>query len=98
MDESGAIEMFPLQPRAHGPSEPPSPDLESAEARFRKFARDFRAYEQHATFEETLDAFLDLYSSWMKHHEPWLKIRLVMLAFELHRLDPSFECTLAFSD
>ena len=97
MEESGAIEMFPLKPRPHHDPEP-VPEAALAEARFRKFLRDFRAYEQHAAFEMTLDAFLDLYSTWMKRHEPSLKIRLVMLAFELHQLDPAFECTLAFSD
>jgi len=55
-------------------------------------------YEQKLAFQDTLDAFLDVYSSWMKTHEPWLKIRVVMLAFELHRLDPAFECSLSFHE
>lgn len=67
-----------------------------SEARFKRFMRDFGAYEQEVAFQETLDTFLDVYSAWMKMHEPWLKMRLVMLAFELNRLNPSFECTLAF--
>ena len=71
---------------------------ELSDARFRRFLRELNAYEQKLTFEETLDAFLDLYSAWMKTREPWLKIRVVMLAFELHRLDPQFECNLSFVD
>jgi hypothetical protein len=71
---------------------------EIAEARFRRFLRELNTYERRLTFAETLDAFLDLYSAWMKTHEPALKIRLVMLAFELHRLDPLFECNLAFPE
>ena len=76
---------------------PVSPS-ELSEARFKRFMRDLGAYERKRTFEESLNAFLDLYSLWMKTHEPALKLRLVMLAFELHRLDPAFECNLAFSD
>jgi hypothetical protein len=34
----------------------------------------------------------------MKSSEPLLKLRIVTLAFELHWLDPSFTCTLAFTD
>jgi len=71
---------------------------EVSEARFRRFMRELNAYEQKLTFDETLNVFLDLYSAWMKTHEPWIKIRLVMLAFELHRLDPHFECNLAFAE
>ncbi len=76
---------------------PVSPN-ELSEARFKRFLRDLGAYERKLTFAESLNAFLDLYSLWMKTHEPALKLRLVMLAFELHRLDPAFECNLAFSD
>lgn len=72
--------------------------LEVSEARFRRFVREFHAYEQKLTFERTLDAFLDLYSSWRRSHQPALKLRLVMLAFELHRLNRQFECTLSFLD
>ena len=71
---------------------------EMSEARFRRFLRELTAYEHKLAYDETLNAFLDLYSAWMKTHEPWLKIRLVMLAFELHRMDPAFECSLSFRD
>ena len=71
---------------------------EMSEARFKRFMRDLGAYERKLTFDDTLDSFLDLYSLWMKSHEPRLKIRLVMLAFELNRLNPHFECNLAFAD
>ncbi len=71
---------------------------EISDARFKRFLRDLSDYERKVTFEETLNAFLDLYSTWMKTRESKLKIRLVMLAFELCRLDPTFTCTLAFSD
>ena len=70
--------------------------LELSEARFKRFLREFHAYEQKLTFEHTLDGFLDLYSSWRKNHQQGLKLRLVMLAFELHRLNPHFECNLSF--
>lgn len=71
---------------------------EASDARFKRFVRDLGAYERKETFEETLDVFLDLYSAWMKMHEPWMKIRLVTLAFELNSLDPSFEMDLAFPE
>lgn len=86
-----------LFPRPHNKPVPVN-QQEISEARFRRFMRDFTAYEQKLAFEETLNAFLDLYSAWMKTHEPWMKIRLVMLAFELNRLDPAFECSLSFQD
>ena len=84
----------------HRPIHKPIPlnQSEISEARFRRFLRELNAYEHRVAFEDTLDTFLDLYSAWMKTHEPWMKIRLGMLAFELHRIDPAFECTLAFSD
>jgi hypothetical protein len=72
--------------------------LEVSEARFRRFVKDFTAYERRLTFERTLDAFLDLYSSWRKSRQKALKLRLVMLAFELHRLDRDFQCDLSFRD
>ena len=76
----------------------PVSQAEISEARFKRFLRDLNAYEQKLLFDETLDAFLDLYSVWIKTREPALKMRVVLLAFELHRLDPAFECTLAFTD
>ncbi len=72
--------------------------LEISEARFKRFLKDLESYERHLMFERTLDAFLDLYSCWKKTHEPPLKLRLVFLAFELHRLDHTFECDLLFRD
>ena len=72
--------------------------LEVSEARFKRFLKDLEGYERKLTFERTLDAFLDLYSSWKKTHEQRLKLRLVMLAFELHRLDHEFQCDLSFRD
>ncbi|HBQ37725.1 MAG: hypothetical protein A3I71_01015 [Omnitrophica WOR_2 bacterium RIFCSPLOWO2_02_FULL_63_16] len=75
-----------------------SRDDEGSEARFRRFLQDLHTYERHMTFETTRDAFLDLYSAWLKTREPWLKIQLVMLAFELHRLNPEFQFDLNFAD
>ena len=72
--------------------------LEVSEARFKRFLKDFGTYERKLTFERTLDAFLDLYSSWKKTGRTALKLRLVMLAFELHRLEPDFQCDLSFAD
>ena len=72
--------------------------LEVSEARFKRFLKDLEAYERQFAFERTLDNFLDLYSSWKKTHERPLKLRLVMLAFELHRLNPEFQCDLFFRD
>ena len=69
-----------------------------SEARFKRFMRELTAYERKVRFEETLNAFLDVYSAWMKSRDPMLKVRVVMLAFELHRLEPSFECQLAFTE
>ena len=83
--------------RAHHKQMPVTP-AEMSDARFRRFLRELSAYEHQLAYEETLNAFLDLYSAWMKTHEPWLKIRVVMLAFELHRMDPAFECSLSFRE
>lgn len=88
--------MFQRQP-SHKPA-PVERHDEVSEARFRRFARDMSQYERRLAFDDTLNSFLDLYSQWMKTREPWLKIRLVMLAFELNRLDPQFECNLAFAE
>lgn len=71
---------------------------EVSEAKFRRFLRDFQTYERHLAFERTLDAFLDVYSSWRRTRDRRLKLRLVLLAFELHRLDERFECDLTFRD
>ena len=76
---------------------PPSAQ-ELSEARFKRFMKELEAYERQFTYERTLDAFLDLYSSWKKTHQQPLKLRLVMLAFELHRLDRQFQCDLLFQD
>lgn len=88
--------MFQRRPTPHtriAPSE-----LEVNEARFKRFLKDLETYERKLSFERTLDAFLDLYSSWRKTHAEPLKLRLVMLAFELHRLDHEFQCDLSFAD
>lgn len=82
--------------RSHKPTQIGAAEM--SDARFRRFLRELSAYENRLAYEDTLNAFLDLYSSWMKTHEPWLKIRVVMLAFELHRMDPAFECSLSFRD
>ena len=71
---------------------------EVSEARFKRFIKDMESYERKLTFQSTLDAFLDLYSTWKRtRHQP-LKLRLVMLAFELHRLDRDFRCDLSFPE
>ena len=72
--------------------------LEVSEARFKRFLKEMEAYEKRLVFERTLDGFLDLYSDWKKSHGREVKLRLVMLAFELHRLNPEFECELFFQD
>ncbi len=72
--------------------------FEVSEARFKRFLKDFESYERRLTFERTMDAFLDLYSSWKRTHQEPLKLRLVMLAFELHRLNREFHCDLSFRD
>lgn len=69
---------------------------EVSEARFKRFVKDMDVYERKFTFERTLDAFLDLYSAWKQSGQEEMKLRLVMLAFELHRLDPTFRCDLSF--
>ena len=88
--------MFQRRPTAHMKLLPS--DLEVSEARFKRFLKDLHTYEQRLSFERTLDAFLDVYSSWKRTHEEPLKLRLVMLAFELHRLDPQFRCDLSFAE
>lgn len=76
----------------------PANASELLEARFRRFLRDFKSYERQLAFQQTMDSFLDLYSDWKKKHEPLTKLRLVMLAFELHRLDKGFQCDLSFEE
>ena len=71
---------------------------EISEARFKRFLRELETYERKFVFERTLDAFLDLYSSWKRNRQRELKLRLVMLAFELHRLNHEFVCELSFQD
>ena len=87
--------MFQRQP-SHPASVPSAPEV--SEARFKRFVKELEAYERKMTFERTLDAFLDLYSAWRKSRQPLLKLRLVMLAFELHRLDRQFQCELTFRE
>ena len=81
---------------AHNTGTPSVTEL--SEARFRRFLKDVEAYERQMLFEHTLDSFLDLYSQWRKSHDTSLKLRLVMLVFELHRLNHEFECDLSFRD
>ena len=84
------------RPVSHIRIAPTAPEV--LEARFKRFLKDLEAYERKLAFEHTLDAFLDLYSSWKKTHDKPLKLRLVMLVFELHRLDREFQCELFFQD
>ncbi len=84
------------RPVPHIKAIPTAPEV--SEARFKRFLKDLESYERKFTFERTLDAFLDLYSSWRKTHQPPLKLRLVMLAFELHRLNQEFHCDLSFDE
>lgn len=86
--------MFNRRPIAHIKMTPSAADV--TEARFKRFLRDLETYERKLEFERTLDSFLDLYSAWKHTHQEPLKLRLVMLAFELHRMDPHFECELTF--
>lgn len=88
--------MFQRLPHHHVKQVPSAQEI--SDARFKRFVKDLETYERRLLFERTLDAFLDLYSSWRKSHEPPLKLRLVMLAFELHRLDQAFQCDLSFSE
>jgi len=72
--------------------------LEVSEARFKRFLKELETYERKFIFERTVDAFLDLYSSWKKTRDDSLKLRVVMLAFELHRLERNFQCDLWFQE
>ncbi|MBI4341088.1 MAG: hypothetical protein HY598_02255 [Candidatus Omnitrophica bacterium] len=80
------------------PAKWPPTAPEVSEARLRRFLKDLDTYERHLAFERTLDAFLDVYSHWRRTHDERLKLRLVMLAFELHRLDPQFQFDLSFQE
>lgn len=71
---------------------------EISEARFKRFLKELETYERKFIFERTLDAFLDLYSAWKQYPANELKLRVVMLAFELHRLNPEFVCDLSFQE
>lgn len=88
--------MFQRRSVSHPRSAPAASEI--TEARFRRFLKDLETYERKLAFEQTLDSFLDLYSSWKRTQSPVLKLRLVMLAFELHRLDHQFQCDLSFRD
>lgn len=72
--------------------------FEISEARFKRFLKELESYERRLAFERTLDAFLDLYSFWKRTHESPIKMRMVMLMFELHRLNRDFQCELLFRD
>ncbi len=84
------------RPLSHVKVTPSASEL--SEARFKRFVKDVEVYERRMTFERTLDAFLDLYSLWKRTHQESVKLRLVMLLFELHRLDSEFHCDLSFPD
>ena len=84
------------RPVQHAKTAPTAPEV--CEARFKRFLKELDTYEKKLAFERTLDAFLDLYSSWKKTHAQPIKRRLVMLAFELHRLNRDFQCDLFFRD
>ena len=84
------------RPVQHARTVPTAPEV--SEARFKRFVKELETYEKKLAFERTLDAFLDLYSSWKKTREQPIKLRLVMLVFELHRLDRQFQCDLSFKD
>jgi len=88
--------MFPRRAATHIKLLPS--ELEVSDARFKRFMKDLHTYEQRQAFERTLDAFLDIYSSWKKTQDERLKLRLVMMAFELHRLDHQFQCDLSFAE
>ena len=72
--------------------------VEVSEARFKRFLKELETYERKFAFERTMDSFLDLYSAWKRTHQQPMKLRLVMLAFELHRLNHEFQCDLSFPD
>ena len=72
--------------------------VEVSEARFKRFMKELETYERRLSYERTMDAFLDLYSSWKRTRQSGMKLRLVMLAFELHRLNNEFQCDLTFRD
>ena len=72
--------------------------VEMSEARFKRFMKELETYERRLSYERTMDAFLDLYSSWKRTRQSGMKLRLVMLAFELHRLNSEFQCDLTFRD
>lgn len=84
------------RPMSHARPAPNAAEL--SEARFKRFLKDMDVYERKLTFERTLDSFLDLYSQWRRTHDEQVKLRLVMLVFELHRLDSHFECDLSFAE
>ena len=84
------------RPISHLKTTPTAYDV--SEARFKRFLKELDVYERKLIFERTLDAFLDLYSEWKRDHGRDVKLRLVMLAFELHRLNHEFVCELSFTD
>ena len=75
---------------------PTSPEV--CDARFKRFLKDLESYERQLQLQHTMDSFLDLYSSWKKTHNEVIKLRVVMLAFELHRLNSEFQCDLSFAE
>ncbi|MFZ5801851.1 MAG: hypothetical protein ACOY3K_01895 [Candidatus Omnitrophota bacterium] len=57
---------------------------------FRSFLRDLRSYESVSMRGVKMDQFLDLYSAWLKTHQPSLRADLSRVARELEYLDPGF--------
>lgn len=84
--------------RSNGQGKPVPSAQEVSDARFKRFVRDLDSYERKIVFDRTLDSFLDVYSLWKRTRDGALKVRLVMLLFELHRLDAHFECEVSFAE
>ena len=77
---------------------PPRPSrAEIQEARFQRFLRDLKVYEQQVELEETTDEFLELYQAWIKRREPSMKVAIVSLLFRIHTLNPKFTFDLFFN-
>jgi|GEM_PF-1673304 len=56
-----------------------------------EFLREFKEYEKKHSLKEKEDAFLDVYSLWLKTHNEKLKEKIIKLANEIQSLDPTIK-------
>ena len=57
---------------------------------FDRFMEELNRYEQEATKRAVLDHFLDMYSEWLRHKDPLLKVEVDRALLQIRKFDPDF--------